>query len=131
MLLAAGGEGDPAWADPSAPVRVEPNHHYPGVAGAGASVSFRLQPGPATVLSLSPAATGWRLAWATGEIVETRFERMGGPNAMFRFDAGPSAESGARWIESGATHHNALAAGRLDVEIPALTRALGVESVRI
>ena len=100
MLLAAGGEGDTAWADPSAPVLVEPNHHYPGVAGAGASVSFRLEPGPATALSLSPVLGAWRLAWATGEIVETRYS-MGGPNAMFRFDSGPSAECGARWIESG------------------------------
>jgi L-arabinose isomerase len=131
MLLAAGGEGDPVWADPSTRVRIEPNHHYPGVVGVGASVSFRLEPGPATVLSLSPASTGWRLAWATGEIVETRYPRMGGPNAMFRFDSGSSADAGARWIESGATHHNALAAGRLDVEIPALARALGVEAVRV
>ncbi len=131
MLLAAGGEGDPAWADRSAPVLVEPNHHYPGEHGAGASLAFRLEPGPATVLSLSPADDGWRLAWATGEILETRYDRMGGPNAMFRFDSGPSDEAGARWIGSGATHHNALAAGRLDVEIPVVAEALGVTAVRV
>jgi L-arabinose isomerase len=131
MLLAAGGEGDPAWADSAVPVRLEPNRHYPGAAGAGTSLSFRLAPGPATALSLSPAGAGWRLAWATGEIVETRYARMGGPNAMFRFDSGSSVEAGARWIESGATHHNGLAAGRLDVEVPALAHALGLEAVRI
>jgi L-arabinose isomerase len=131
MLLAAGGEGDPAWASPGEPVRIEPNTHYPGVRGSGAALGYRLEQGPATVLSLSPAARGWRLAWATGEVVETRYPRMGGPNAMFRFDSGPAYEAGARWIESGATHHNALARGRLDLEVPVLAQALGVEAVRV
>jgi L-arabinose isomerase len=131
MLLAAGGEGDPDWADPSHPVVVEPNDHYPGAHGAGTSLSFRLEPGPATALSLSPAGDTWRLAWATGEIVEARYSSMGGPNGMFRFDSGSSYEAGARWIESGATHHNALARGRLDVELPVLARALGIEDRRV
>ena len=131
MLLAAGGEGDPAWADPAHPVVVEPNDHYPGDHGAGTSISFRLEQGPATALSLSPAGATWRLAWATGEIVEARYDTMGGPNGMFRFDSGTAFEAGARWIASGATHHNALAHGRLDVEIPVLARALGIEEVRV
>ena len=131
MLLAAGGEGDPAWADPRHPVVVEPNDHYPGNHGAGASLSFRLEQGPATALSLSPAGAGWRLAWATGEIVEARYDGMGGPNGMFRFDSGSAFDAGARWIASGATHHNALARGRLDLEIPVLARALGIEEVRV
>ncbi len=131
MLLAAGGEGDPAWADPAFPVVVEPNDHYPGDHGAGTSISFRLQPGPATALSLSPRGGTWRLAWATGEIVEARYDSMGGPNGMFRFDSGTAFDAGARWIGSGATHHNALAYGRLDVEIPVLARALGIEEERV
>jgi L-arabinose isomerase len=131
MLLAAGGEGDPAWADPGHPIVVEPNDHYPGDHGAGTSISFRLEPGPATALSLSPAGSTWRLAWATGEIVEARYDSMGGPNGMFRFDSGSAFDAGARWIASGATHHNALALGRLDVEIPVLARALGIEEVRV
>lgn len=131
MLLAAGGEGDPAWADTAHPVIVEPNDHYPGEHGAGTSLSFRLERGPATALSLSPVADTWRLAWATGEIVEARYDTMGGPNGMFRFDSGSAFEAGARWIASGATHHNALAGGRLDVEIPILARALGIQEVRV
>jgi len=131
MFLAAGGEGDPSWADPSHPVVVEPNDHYPGDHGSGTGLSFRLQQGPATALSLSPAADTWRLAWATGEIVEARYDTVGGPNGMFRFDSGSAFDAGARWIASGATHHNALAHGRLDVEIPVLARALGIEEVRV
>jgi L-arabinose isomerase len=131
MLLAAGGEGDPAWADPNHAVVVEPNDHYPGDHGSGTSIAFRLEQGPATALSLSPAGDTWRLAWATGEIVEARYDAMGGPNGMFRFDSGSALEAGARWIASGATHHNALARGRLDVEIPVLARALGIEETRV
>ena len=50
---------------------------------------------------------------------------------MFRFDSGPSMEAGTRWLASGATHHNALAMGRLDIEIPTLCAALGIETVRV
>jgi L-arabinose isomerase len=130
MLVAAGGEGDTAWAQDGA-VELVPNGHYPGLRGEGTALSFLLAQGPATLLSLSPDADGWRLAWATGEVIESRYPRMRGPNAMFRFDAGGSAEAGERWIASGATHHAALAAGRLDVELPALCEALGVRSVRV
>jgi L-arabinose isomerase len=82
-------------------------------------------------MSLSPTDAGWTLAWATGEVVESRYDAMRGPNGMLRFDSGPAGEAVEGWIASGATHHNALAPGRLDIEIPALASALGLRSVRI
>ena len=131
VLIAAGGEGDPAWADPDAPMALEANDHYPGARGEGTSVAFGLRRGPATLLSLSPTSAGWVLAWATGAVEETRYHDMRGPNGMFRFDSGPAEEAISRWISSGATHHNALAPGRLDLEIPILASALGVDHVRV
>ena len=131
VLVAAGGEGDPAWADPTLPMRLEANDHYPGARGQGTSVAFGLAPGPATLLSLSPTSTGWVLAWAPGAIVETRYRDMRGPNGMFRFDSGPAEDALSRWISSGATHHNALAPGRLDVEVPVMAAALGIDHVRV
>ncbi|MDQ3096996.1 MAG: hypothetical protein M3Q61_02350 [Chloroflexota bacterium] len=131
VLIAAGGEGDPAWAEPAGRVVLERNDHYPGEQGDGTSVAFALRRGPATILSLSPSAGGWVLAWATGEVVETRYTDMRGPNGMFRFDSGPSGDALSRWIASGATHHQALAPGRLDVEIPPVAAALGIRSVRV
>ena len=77
LLVAAGGEGDPGWAD--GPVQLEANDHYPGNRGQGSSVAFALRKGPATLLSTSPVDVGWNLAWATGEIVETRSAKMRGP----------------------------------------------------
>lgn len=131
VLVAAGGEGDPAWAEPAGGVTLEANDHYPGRRGQGTSVSFGLRTGPATLLSLSPEPGGWVLAWAPGEITETRYGDMRGPNGMFRFASGPSGEAISRWIISGATHHNALAPGRLDVEVPVLAAALGIRHVRV
>lgn len=131
VLLAAGGEGDPAWAEPADQVTLEANDHYPGERGQGTSVAFGLRLGPATLLSLSPTDSGWVLAWATGEIVESRYTRMRGPNGMFRFDSGPGDAAITRWIGSGATHHNALAPGRLDIEVPALAAALAIHHQRV
>jgi L-arabinose isomerase len=130
VLVVGGGEADPAWAGPGG-VRVVENIYYPGVHGAGAGLAFRLRTGPATLLSLSPTDSGWVLAWATGEVVESRYARFRGPNGMFRFDSGGRPEVLSRWIGSGATHHHALAPGRLDVELPALADALGARSARV
>ena len=131
VLVAAGGEGDPAWAEPPGSVRLEANDHYPGAQGQGTSVAFGLRVGPASLLSLSPEPGGWVLAWGPGRIEETRYEDMRGPNAMFRFDSGPSGDAISHWIGSGATHHNALAPGDLEVEMPVLASALGVRLVRV
>ena len=50
---------------------------------------------------------------------------------MFRFDSGVGEEAMSRWIRSGATHHNALAPGCLDVEVPALAAALRIRQQRV
>ncbi len=131
MLVAAGGEGDPAWAADPAAIELEANDHYPGHHGEGTSIAFALRPGPATMLSLSPIGDTWHLAWATGEIVESRYADMRGPNGMFRFDSGDAVRAADAWISSGATHHNALAPGRLDLELEVVARALGIRSVRV
>jgi L-arabinose isomerase len=131
MLIAAGGEGDPAWADPPGAVALEANDHYPGEHGEGTSIAFALRRGPATMLSLSPVGDTWHLAWATGEVVESRYRGMRGPNGMFRFDSGDAMACASAWIASGATHHNALAPGRLDLELPLVARALGIRDIRV
>jgi L-fucose isomerase-like protein len=130
MLLASGGDGDPRWADENG-VRTFANTYYKGLNGAGTGVTFRLAPGPATLISISPAAEGWRLAWATGEVLADGYDELDGPNGMFRFDRAPIEDAASAWIASGATHHHALARGRLDVELAIVADALGVTSVRV
>jgi L-arabinose isomerase len=131
LLLVAGGEADPAWCADGHEVTIIPNKHYPGLHGPGASVNFPLRLGPATLISLSPTGANWTLVWSTGELVESRFADLRGPNAMFRFDSGDVIEATTRWIGSGASHHCALGPGRLDVEMPAIANALGILAVRV
>jgi L-fucose isomerase-like protein len=130
-LLSAGGEGDPSWRARASTVTVAPNEFFPGARGPGSGVTFEVRTGPATLLSLSPIAQGWRMAWATGEIEESRYASLETPNAMFRFDRGHSVEACEAWTSSGASHHAAVAAGRLDVELPALGSAAQIELVRV
>jgi L-arabinose isomerase len=130
MLIAAGGEGDPRWAGPQG-IKVVANNYYKGCHGAGASLSFLLEPGPATLISMSPSERGWKLAWGTGEISAGRYEEMDGPNRMLRFDRTPVDEAVSAWISSGATHHHALARGRLDFELRIVAGALGIEAVPV
>jgi L-arabinose isomerase len=130
FLVANGGEGDGGLAAGS--VDVVPSSHYPGVNGAGAAVTFDLAPGPVTLMTLSPMGTTWRLVWALGELVESRYPRMLAPNAMFRFDSpGTGLALLDRWIASGASHHNALIPGHRDLELPLVAEALRIEAQRV
>jgi L-arabinose isomerase len=127
LLLANGGEGDGCCA--RGRVSIVPSSHYPGVNGAGAAVTFALEPGPATVISLSPGDHGWTLAWGAGFVEEGDLDAMGAPAACFRFVGGaPDVDA---WIASGATHHHALVCGHLHDELLAVARALGARPVAI
>ena len=127
-LLANSGEGDPAIGD-GVP-HMEPTQYYPGRRGAGTAVSFPITPGPATLVSLTPTGQNWRLACATGEIVESRYPGLGAPNAMFRFDGGgtPAVD---RWLAAGPVHHHALAPGRIADLLAVAAQVLGAEYVAV
>lgn len=134
LLLANGGEGDVGLA--AGAVTIVPSSHYPGVHGAGSALAFAPRLGRVTLVSLTPLRESWRLVWALGELTESRYPRMQAPNAMFRFalpDDSPAAATLAldRWLASGATHHNALVPGHLDLELPLVADALGIESHRV
>jgi len=134
LMLAAGGEGDPRLMAQGEQVEIRANEHYSGIHGAGAGVTFPIQTGPGTLISLSPSSntkSGWVLVWATGEIVESRYRNMGGPNAMFKFDHMDPSRACEAWISSGATHHNAFIPGRRDVELISFATALGIDQLRI
>lgn len=129
VLLANGGEGDANWADGS--VAVVPSQHYPGLNGRGASLAFALQPGPCTLLSLSPALKGWRGIWARAEVVETRYPNLLAPNAMLRFPDARSVGSALdAWARAGATHHHALLMSDVSRSLPYALEAANVTAVR-
>jgi L-arabinose isomerase len=127
LLLGSAGEGDPGWARQGT-LTVVANEHYPGVAGAGASLSYGFEPGPATLLSLSPVDEGWTMAWLEGAIVDEWHPRMAAPNGVLRIEGDPRSTLD-RWIASGATHHGALAAGHVGASLRDVCRLLGIDGV--
>jgi L-arabinose isomerase len=130
FLVAAGGEGDPSWAD-NARVEVVLNQYYPGMAGAGAGLRFALQPGAATLISMTPSASGWRLIWGLGEITGRSFARLDGPNGMFRFQTQPGRIAAEQWIAAGPTHHPSLARRHLDLELEVVAKLAQLTSCRV
>jgi len=129
FLVAAGGEGDPRWAEGG--VTVVPNQYYPGHCGAGLGVRFALRRGPATLIAMSPTSDAWRMIWASGEITGRSFDQLDGPNGMFRFTTQPGHRAAEDWIGAGPTHHPALARGVLDLELPLVARLANLENFRI
>lgn len=127
-LLANSGEGDPAVGDGNP--HMAPTQYYPGRRGAGTAVGFPVARGPVTLVSLTPTRRNWRLACATGEVVESRYPGLGAPNAMFRFDRG-GAEAIDRWLSAGPVHHHALAPGRISDLLAVAARVLGAEFVEV
>ena len=127
-LLANSGEGDPATGNRTP--HMEPTQYYPGRRGAGTAVSFPIAPGPATLVSLTPADRIWRLACASGEIVESRYPGLGAPNGMFRFDGGGMLAID-RWLAAGPVHHHALAPGRIAEPLAVAAQVLGAEFVEV
>jgi L-arabinose isomerase len=130
LMIGAGPEGDLAWAADAAGIAVVPTP-MPGQRGYGDGVAMSLRYGPATLVSLSPGAERWTLAWATGRIVEGPPRPLEGTSGWFRFDTGMSGDVSPAWIGSGATHHCALALGDLSIEMPVIAEALGARSVRV
>lgn len=130
VLIAAGGEGDPAWAD-TAGVELFAGEYYPGASGQGLAIRFALRAGPATILSATPAAAGWQMIWATGQVRSRAFEKFDGPHGAFTFDTVPSVRALECWVEAGPTHHPYLASGRLDLELPIVARFLKIDEHRV
>jgi L-arabinose isomerase len=130
FLVAAGGEGDPGWAE-NHRVEVVLNQYYPGLAGAGLGLRFALQPGAATLVSMTPTVSGWRLIWGLGEITGRSFPSLDGPNGMFRFQTQPGRLAAEQWITAGPTHHPSLARGHLDLELDVVAKLAQLTSCRV
>jgi L-arabinose isomerase len=130
FLIAAGGEGDPTWAEDGR-VDVIANEYYQGRCGAGLGVRFALQQGPATLISMTPTIKGWRLIWAPGSITPRSFSKLDGPNGMFAFATTPGRCAAEAWVTAGPTHHPALARGHLDLELPIVAELANLKSVRV
>jgi L-arabinose isomerase len=117
---------------------------YHGKPGAGASVEFKIQEGPITMLCLGvtgfPSATsgvrgpradgGFKFILAEGQSVRGPIPPTGNTNTRGFF--APDVRTFLqRWVAQGPTHHFALGLGHRAGTLQRLAECLGVESVLV
>lgn len=129
VLLANGGEGD--FAAAAGPVCIAGNENFTGLHGRGASLRFQSFQGPATILSLTPAGSGYRMIAAEGVLEPAAPTSLRVFHAEFRFRAGPVACAYERWCEAGPVHHIAIAPGFFTGHLDHVARLWGFELIVI
>ena len=104
---------------------------YHGKPGSGASVEFRIQQGPITMLGIAQKADGtFKFILAEGESKKGPIPPTGNTNTRGFFK--PTVKTFLkRWFSEGPTHHFALGVGHRASTISALGDFLGIESVII
>jgi L-arabinose isomerase len=131
IVIANSGEGEEGIRRQDYPSLVRGNTNFSGVHGRGASFAYPLQPGPATVVSVTPSAAGWRLIAAEGAILEEALPDAGALAGFFRFRSGDLHTSYRRWLEAGAVHHAATTLGHWTNELAALSELLGIQFIEV
>jgi len=104
---------------------------YHGKPGSGASVEFKIQEGPITMLSISSTFEGkFKFVIAEGESVEGPIPPTGNTNTrgFFKPDVITFLK---RWVAEGPTHHFALGIGHHAETIKLIADYLGIEAVII
>ena len=104
---------------------------YHGKPGSGASVEFKIQEGPISMLSISVTAEGkFKFILAEGESVHGPIPPTGNTNTrgFFKPDVRTFLK---RWVAEGPTHHFALGIGHKAKAIEAIADILGIECVII
>ncbi len=102
---------------------------YHGKPGSGASVEFRIKPGPITMLSIGVKADGrFKFILAEGESVQGLIPATGNTNTRGFFGRDIRGFL-KRWVYEGPTHHFALGVGHRAQTLVNIASALGIESV--
>ncbi len=102
---------------------------YHGKPGSGASVEFKIQEGPITMLSIGVNAQGrFKFVLAQGESVHGPIPATGNTNTrgFFKPDIRTFLK---RWVAEGPTHHFALGVGHRADDLSRIANTLGIESV--
>ncbi len=100
---------------------------FHGKPGAGASVEFKIQPGPITMLSISVGAGGrFKFVLGEGESVDGPIPPTGNTNTrgFFQPDVRTFLQ---RWVAEGPTHHFSLGVGHKAQVIGQIADILGLQ----
>jgi L-fucose isomerase-like protein len=128
VLLLSCGLADPAFALADSASLYEVSA-VPGVRGTAAGVRFVPRSGPATLIGMSAAADGWRLAWLEGETIGEASPNLRGVALRFRADDLDPLAAASSWIGAGVTHHPVLVPGRIGATLALAARALGARAL--
>jgi L-arabinose isomerase len=132
ILFCHGGEGNPNVARKGKKPRLIDRPLSEGGLGNPPTTVFTPEPGIATVLSLVHCGgDSFKLVAAHGHVLEKDdLRRIEMPYMFFRPDSGAQV-CVTRWLEAGATHHEAVVFGDMRRRLAIFCRLLGVELVEI
>lgn len=98
--------------------------------GFGAAYEYAYAPGNVTILSITPLRNGqWRLVVAEGESLPMNPRLLHAPQMTFRHSSGSIRDYCDRWCSAGASHHMALAYGKLASKVSRVGELLNAEVV--
>jgi L-arabinose isomerase len=132
IMLSHDGTGNPALATSPSEVSIKPSIYYRGVNGFGAAFEFAYAPGDVTLLSLILLENGqWRFIAAEGESLPMKPRPLSAPQMTFRHSSGSLEEYCDQWCSAGASHHMALAYGKLANKVRRIGELLDIEVVTV
>ncbi|MEO6847484.1 MAG: hypothetical protein ABI443_08105 [Chthoniobacterales bacterium] len=134
VVIANSGEGEDGIRRKNCDSVVSGNTNFVGLHGRGASFVYPLEPGPATLISLTPTPRGvkpFRLIVAEGEILQETLPDSGALAGFFRFKNAELHAGYTAWLEAGAVHHAATTLGHWTSELKAVAALLDIEFVGI
>ncbi len=103
-------EANPAMARRDEPIRLVLRDSWVGSGGPSASLSFCLEPGPATLLNLTVGAQGFKLIGAEVEVLD--FVQPAFPMPHFKMrPQTPLRDFLGGYLRAGGSHHLAIAPG--------------------
>lgn len=132
MLMSHMGEGNWKVARKDEPVRLANRELGIGDLDNPPTTVFRLEPGPATIVSLVHlVGEEFRLVTAQGEILDSqKYPTIEMPYFHFKPDTG-LRECNDGWLKAGGTHHQTLLLGDQRKKWQMLCRILGIEYVEV
>jgi L-arabinose isomerase len=130
IMLSHDGTGNPTLATSQTEVCIKPSIYYRGVHGYGAAYEYAYAPGDVTILSLTPLRDGkWRLIAAEGRSLPMKPRPLSAPQMLFRHSSGSLQEYCDQWCSAGASHHMAVAYGKLGNMVKRVGELLGIEVI--
>lgn len=132
MLMSHMGEGNWKVARQDEPVRLVNRELGIGDLNNPPTTVFRVEPGPATTVSLvHVVGEQFRLVVAQGEVMDSqKYPTIEMPYFHFKPDSGLRACNDA-WLKAGGTHHQTLLQGDQRRKWQMLCRILGIEYIEV